>query len=63
MASALHLGTCIIETNFQLMILYKEASDGFKLDSKRLWWAIVIVVVICKHWGLTESESNGINTS
>jgi len=38
MASALQLGTCIIDINKLSAdhLVYKDASDGFKLDSKRL---------------------------
>lgn len=48
MASALQLGTCIIDINKLSAddLVYKDASDGFKLDSKRLWWGIVTVLVI-----------------
>ena len=38
MASALQLGTCIIDINKLSAddLVYKDASDGFKLDSKGL---------------------------
>lgn len=38
MASALQLGTCIIDINKLSAddLVYKDASDGFKLDCKRL---------------------------
>jgi len=47
MASALQLGTCIIDINKLSAddLVYKDASDGFKLDCKRLWWGIVTVLV------------------